>query len=459
MFNKLIGDKKFYRMIFSIAVPIMIQNAISSFVNLLDNIMVGQLGTDPMSGVSIVNQLLFVFNLCIFGAISGPGIFSSQFFGKRDHDGIRYCHRYKLFISMIITAVAMTVLILFDTEFVSLYLKGEQVVGDVEVTLEHGRDYLRIMVIGLVPFALSQCYSGTLREMGETKIPMISGLIAVGTNLFLNWVLIYGKLGAPELGVEGAAIATVISRFVELGIVAGWAHTHSDTFIFVKGLYSTFKIPGTLIKRIAIKGTPLLFNELLWSAGMAILSQRYSLRGNDVIAAQNIASTISNLFNMVYMSFGTAISIVVGPMLGANRPEEAVDTSRKMIAFSVFVSVIVGSLLACTSSLFPMLYNTEEAVRSLASKFIIINGALAPVTGFVHASYFTIRSGGKTIVTFLFDSAFTWAVVIPVAVLLSGYTDIPIIPLFIICQGLDMIKCIAAFILMKKRIWLNNIVE
>lgn len=459
MFKKLIGDRKFYGMVFSIAIPIMIQNAISGFVNLLDNIMVGQLGTDPMSGVSIVNQLIFVFNLCIFGAISGPGIFSSQFYGKRDHDGIRYCHRYKFVISMIIVGVVISVFSLFKNELISLYLKGDQVVGDIEATKEYGRNYLQVMLIGLLPFALSQCYSGTLREMGETKIPMISGLIAVGTNLFLNWVLIYGKLGAPALGVEGAAIATVISRFVELGIVAIWAHTHSEEFVFVKGLYSGLKIPAGLFKKIFIKGTPLLINELLWSAGMAVLSQRYSLRGNDVIAAQNIASTISNLFNMVYMSFGTSIAIVVGPLLGANKQDEAVDTSRKMIAFSVFVSVLVGAMLAATSSLFPKLYNTEEEVRSLASTLIIIYGCYAPINGFVHASYFTIRSGGKTIVTFLFDSAFSWCVVVPVAVILSGYTSLPIIPLFAICQALEIIKCCAAFILLKKKIWLNNIVD
>ena len=459
MFKKLIGDKKFYGMVFSIAIPIMIQNAISSFVNLLDNIMVGQLGTDPMSGVSIVNQLIFVFNLCIFGAISGPGIFSSQFYGKRDHEGIRYCHRYKYLLSLLIVGIVVTIFSLFKDELINLYLKGEQVVGDIEATKNYGKDYLQVMLVGLLPFSLAQCYSGTLREMGETKVPMISGLIAVATNLFLNWVLIYGKLGAPAMGVTGAALATVISRFVELGIVAAWAHTHSNQFIFVKGLYSSLKIPVDLFKRIFVKGTPLLVNELLWAAGMAVLSQRYSLRGNDVIAAQNIASTISNLFNMVYMSFGTSIAIVVGPLLGANRQDEAVDTSRKMIAFSVFVSILVGCMLACTSSLFPKLYNTEPEVRSLASTMIIIYGCYAPINGFVHASYFTIRSGGKTIVTFLFDSAFSWCVVVPVAYFLSGYTTLPIIPLFAICQALEIIKCCAAFILLKKKIWLNNIVD
>ena len=130
-----------------------------------------------------------------------------------------------------------------------------------------------------------------------------------------------------------------------------------------------------------------------------------------------------------------------------------------MIAFSVFVSVLVGAMLAATSSLFPRLYNTEEEVRSLASTLIIIYGCYAPINGFVHASYFTIRSGGKTIVTFLFDSAFSWCVVVPVAVILSGYTSLPIIPLFAICQALEIIKCCAAFILLKKKIWLNNIVD
>jgi len=457
--SKYFGDKKFYKMVLSIGIPIMIQNGISNFVNLLDNIMVGQLGTESMSGVSITNQLLFVFSLCIFGGISGPGIFAAQFFGKKDDEGIRYCFRFKMILCMLLAAIAITVFILGDEGLISLYLKGEIGQGDPALTLQEGRDYLTIMLWGLIPFAITQTYSGTLREQSETFLPMLAGLIAVAVNLGFNWLLIFGKLGFPEMGVKGAAVATVISRFVELAIVVIWTHCHRARFPFIVGAYRSLKVPSYLFRAIVKKGTPLLINEGLWSAGMAMLNQCYSIRSTDVIASLNISSTIFNIFNIVFMAFGTSISIVVGPMLGSGDNEKAVDTARKMIVFSTLSSVCVGIIMAATSSLFPELYNTDELVRSMAAQLIFVSGCCCPIYGFVHAAYFTIRSGGKTLITFLFDSAFSWMVVIPLAYLLSRYTTLPIIPLYLTCQLVEIIKCIVAFILIKKRVWLQNIIN
>lgn len=459
MFKKLIGDKKFYGMVLRVGVPIMIQNGITNFVNLLDNLMVGRLGTEQMSGVSIANQLLFVFSLCIFGGISGPGIFGAQFFGKKDHDGIRHCFRYKFLLGLIIAAVAIGVFCLFDESLVDMYLQGEQGIGDPALTLENGVNYLQIMLLGLVPFAIAQVYSSTLREQGETFLPMLAGLIAVGVNLVFNWLLIFGNLGFPEMGVEGAAIATVISRFVEMGIVVIWTHAHRERFPFVVGAFKSLRIPKELFREITIKGAPLLLNEGLWSAGMAVLNKSYSIRSTDVIGALNISSTVFNIFNIVFMSFGTAISIVVGPMLGAGEEEKAVDTARKMIAFSTMISFGVGLLMMATSHLFPQLYNTDPLIRDMAASLIFTTGCCCPLYGFVHASYFTIRSGGKTVITFLFDSAYTWVIVIPLASVLAKYTALPIIPLYLCCQLVDIIKCTVAYILIKKRIWLNNLVD
>ena len=222
MQNRYIGDRKFYRNLFSIAIPIIIQNGITNFVSLLDNIMVGQVGTIPMSGVSIVNGLLFVFNLCIFGASSGAGIFTAQFFGSRDHEGIRYTFRFKILICLLIAALGGLIFTCGDRLLIGLYLTGEGDAAAAAGAMEYGRRYLAIMIWGFLPFAIANAYSSTLREMGETFVPMIAGIAAVFVNLFLNYVLIFGHFGAPEMGVEGAALATVISRFAELAIVVFW---------------------------------------------------------------------------------------------------------------------------------------------------------------------------------------------------------------------------------------------
>lgn len=445
-------------MVLAVAVPIMIQNGITNFVGLLDNIMVGRIGTEQMSGIAIVNQLLMVFNLAIFGAISGAGIFSAQFFGCQDHKGVRHTFRFKMYICAVILLLGILVLFFGGEKLILMYLHGEDNTQALEAALHYGKQYLGVMLIGLLPFALEQVYTSTLRECGETMVPMKAGITAVLVNLVLNYLLIFGKFGFPELGVVGAAIATVISRYVQAAMVIVWTHTHVQQMPFIVGAYKEFTIPSQLSSKILVKGTPLMINEIMWSAGMATLMQCYSVRGLDTVAALNISTTISNLFNVVFIALGSAISIIVGQLLGAGKMEEAKDTDTKLIAFSVFSCVGIGLMLILLAPLFPMLYNTSDQVKELATWFLRIAAGCMPIAAFMHASYFTLRSGGKTIVTFLFDSVFLWCVSIPLAYVLSRFTDMPIIPLYLACQLIDILKCILGFVLVKKGVWLQNIV-
>lgn len=456
--KRLFGDRKFYIMVLGVAVPIVIQNGITNFVSLLDNIMVGRIGTEQMSGIAIVNQLLLVFNLAIFGAISGAGIFGAQFYGCKDHKGVQQTFRFKLYICCAIVALGILLLLLKGDSLILLYLHGEGNDVALEVTLEYGKQYLLVMLTGLFPFAVEEIYASTLRECGETKLPMTAGVIAVGVNLVLNYLLIFGKCGFPVLGVVGAAVATVISRYVQACIVIVWTHTHAERMPFIRGAYREFKIPANLAGKIIRKGTPLLINEILWAAGIAVLNQCYSMRGLDAVAAINISSTISNLFNIVFMSMGNAIAIIVGQLLGAGRMEEAKDTDTKLIAFAVMSCLVFGGILFLFAPLFPQLYNTSGEVRALAARLLRVAACCMPMFAFMHTTYFTLRTGGKTIVTFLFDSVFLWGVTTPIAFVLSRYTALPIIPLYLSCQLLDLIKCAIGFVLVKKGVWINNIV-
>ncbi len=459
MRKKLIGDKAFYKMVLAVAVPIMIQNGITNFVGLLDNIMVGRIGTEQMSGIAIVNQLMTVFNISIFGAISGAGIFGAQFFGCGDHKGVRDTFRFKLYACLLILVVGLLIFIFAGEPLILLYLHGEGIEEQLNAALQYGKDYLAVMLVGLFPFALEQVYTSTLRECGETMVPMKAGIAAVLVNLVLNYLLIFGKFGFPELGVTGAAIATVISRFVQAGIVVGWTHRHAKQMKFITGAYASPTIPLGLVGKILQKGSPLIVNEILWAAGMAYLMQCYSVRGLYAVAALNISSTISNLFNTVFIAMGSAIAIIVGQLLGAGKMEEARDTDTKLIAFSVGSCVLIGGVLVLLAPLFPMMYNTSDEVRSLAAAFIRIVACCMPMAAFMHASYFTLRSGGKTVITFLFDSVFLWCASIPLAYVLSRYTTLHIIPLYLLCQLVDIIKCIIGFILVKKGVWIHNIVQ
>lgn len=456
--KKLIGDKAFYKTVFALMLPIMLQNGITNFVNMLDNVMVGRVGTVQMTGVAVTNQLIFVFNLCIFGAISGAGIFGAQFYGKGDTDGVRHTFRFKIIFCSALCILGIFVFLFFGKSLIEIYLKGDGSAEDIAASFKYAREYMLIMLIGLLPYTLAQCYSGTLRETGHPVMPMVAGAVAVAVNMSLNYVLIFGKLGLPRLGANGAAIATVISRFAELITVAVWTGTHSKICPFIKGAYKSLHIPAVLVKGIGAKGIPLMLNETLWAAGMASLSQCYSVRGLDVVAANNISQTFFNVFSVAFIAVGTAIGIILGQMLGANETEKARAAARKLIFFSVLVSIAVAAVYICAAELIPHIYKTEPEVKLLATRLMQISALAMPLDAFANATYFTLRSGGKSGITFVFDSGFMWVISVPVAFVLSRFTDLPILPLYAVCQSLYFIKDLIGFYFVKKGIWVRNII-
>ena len=457
--HKFVGDRAFYKMVLTVAVPIMIQNGITNFVSLLDNIMVGRVGTEQMSGVAIVNQLIFVYYLCIFGGLAGAGIFTAQYFGQKDDEGIRYTFRYKIWMALILTAGAMLILGIFGKDLIQMYLAGNSDGGDLHAALQYGQSYLWVMFLGLPPFMIVQVYTSTLRECAQTVVPMKAGIAAVFVNLIFNYILIYGKLGFPALGVVGAAAATSLSRYAEAAIVILWTHRHPEKNTYIPGIYRSLKLPAHLAGKYFIKGMPLLINETLWASGMAVLTQCYSVRGLNAIAGLNIANTINNVFTVVFIALGDAVAIIVGQLLGAGKMKEARDTDNKIIAFSVFVCFFIAAAMFIVSPLFPKLYNTTNAARLLATRFIMAQAVFMPQNAFMHSTYFTLRSGGKTFVTFLFDSVFVWCVSVPIAFFFFCYTSLYVVLILVMVQVGDCIKCVIGFVLVKKGIWLQNIVQ
>ena len=457
--EKYIGNRAFYRRLLVILIPILIQNAITNFVSLLDNIMVGQVGTEPMSGVAIVNQLLFVYNLCIFGGLAGAGILTAQYYGSGDSKGVADTFRAKLYIAAVAAAGFLVIFLLGGETLIRQFVHEGEEDLDMAATLRHAKDYLEIMLLQIPPFALQMAYSSTLRETGETILPMKAGITAVLVNLILNYILIFGKLGAPALGVEGAAVATVIARYVECAIIVVWTNSHRSKNRFLETAFATWHIPASTLKQIAVIGLPLLVNELLWSSGMTFLGQCYSMRGLEAVSADNIRRTVSNLFFCAFLSMGNAIAIIVGQILGAGELERAVDEDRKLIAFSVVLCAAVGVVMGLFAPLMPRVYNTSDTVRNLASRLIVVTAVFMPAYGFTNACYFTLRAGGRSFITFLFDSCYQWALVVPLAFVLSRYTATPLVPMTIAIECMELIKCCLGYYLVRKRTWVNDLVN
>lgn len=449
----------YYKRMILIALPIMIQNGVTNFVSMLDNIMVGQVGTLQMTAVSIVNQLMFVFGLCVFGAMSGTGIFTAQFYGKKDNDGVRTTFQYKLITAVLLTVIGIGIFLLFGESLISAYIQKDSAAEDIAAVMAFSKSYHRIMLLQALPFAISQAYASSLRETSDRVTPMVATVVAVVVNLVLNYALIFGHFGFPEMGIEGAAIATVIARFIECGILIVRTHTASSRYPFVKGLFTKFGFTRALVVKITAVTLPLLFNEALWSGGMAFLNQCYSVRGLDVVAATNIVSTLNNVFNVSFISFGSAVGIILSQTLGAGKKQEAKKASTRLLWFSVFLILFVAVAMMFFAPLFPKIYNTTDEIKALATRLLLIVAVFMPVQTVNNSCYFTLRSGGKTLLTFIFDCGFMWGISATIAFCLSRFTAIPIEQLFACVLALDIVKGVIGYILLKKDIWLNSVVE
>ena len=448
--------------VMTMALPSMLSMLINIVYNLADTFFVGQTGdSNQVAAVSVSMPLflLFIATGNLFGV--GGCAFVSRSLGEGRKDRVKTISAFCIYASI---AVGLILGIIFFT------LKNQilMLVGASENTLGLAADYLKWVALGAPSIVLSITASNLVRGEGAAKESMIGSVIGQITNIILDPIFILHTgdklfgINMPfgfDMGVAGAAIATVLSRYVEAAIVIGWTHRHTEKNAFAKGLYSTLKVPANLTKKILVKGTPLLFNETLWASAMAMLTQCYSIRGLNVVASLNISNTINNVFNIVFIALGDSVAIVVGQLLGAGKMKEARDTDNKMIAFSVFCCTCVAAVMFVMAPLFPRLYNTNAEARTLAKYFIMLTAFFMPQNAFLHATYFTLRSGGKTIVTFLFDSVFIWVVSVTIAFTLSRFTGLPVLGIYAIVQAADMLKCVIGFILVKKGVWLQNIVS
>lgn len=450
-------NKELFKRVLALAVPMMIQNGITNAVGLVDNIMVGSQGTEAFTAVSIVGQLIFVFNLAIFGGLSGPGIYGAQYYGQKNEEGFRNTVRIKHLISIAILAVGFCIFIFGGEFLIRMYLRGESQDIDPEKTMEIAKGYLNIMLWGLLPFAATQIYASSLRETGAAIKPMVAGIASVCVDIIGNYLLIYGKMGLPKLGVNGAAIATVASRIIEALIIVIWAFADRKKHTFLVGLYKTMLIPRESALKIIKKTLPIFFNEFLWAGAQAALTQCYSMRGLDIVAGLNISNALCNMLNVVFIALGNAVGILIGQTLGASKYGQAKEESFKLMWFTGGVSVLLTVMLCSVSGVFPLCYNTTEVVRHNATIFVILTSVFFPLQGFLNALYFTLRSGGKTFITFLFDSVFSWVVSVTAAYLLCSFTAIPIYGIFAIVQAADFIKVIIGYVLVKKGVWISNI--
>ncbi len=444
----LLGDRAFYKRLIAVSLPIVVQQLITSSVQLVDNIMIGSLGELAIGSVSAVNQLYFIVILVVFGTLGGAGVFTAQYFGSKNIERLKETYRFKLIASLLIMVLAFVVLSLFGRNLIGLFTENP-------VTLSGGMDYLRIVRWSMIPWALSVSISFTFREIGITKPLLRISILTIVTNTVLNYLLIFGHLGLPAMGIEGAAIATLIARLLESLLFMVLAQKEGQ--LFNTKLKHLFKIEPAVLKAIILMALPLMLNEVMWSTGQTVFIEAYSTRGDNAFAAANITSAISQLVFVIFGGMATGIAVMVGNTLGENKLAEAKDNSMKLIFFSMFIAFLMGIILFVLSYFIINIYDVMDETKRLAAFNIRVNALIIPVLAFNVAMYFTLRAGGDTRSTFLMDSGYMWLIQVPTVFLLSRLTALPMNILFLIVQLLEIPKMGFAYSRYRKERWLRNL--
>ncbi len=448
--ESLIGDKAFYKRLFIVAAPLVLQQLITTSVQLVDNVMVGRLGESAIGSVSIVNQLYFVVILITFGAMGGAGVFSAQYFGSQNFARLKQTFRFKVLVGMIIATLSFIIFSIFGESLLGLFTSNPQ-------TISGGLDYLTIAKWSAFPWILSVAVSSTFREIGITKPLLKISIVAILTNTLLNFILIFGLFGFPALGVIGAGLATLMSRIVELALTLVLLAKKGQ--IFSSRIFHLIHIEKKLLISIIIMALPLTLNEALWSSGQTAFLHAYSTRGDEALAAMNITGAISQLVFVTFGGIATAVAVMVGNTLGQNDLQQAKDNAKKLIAFSVVFAAAAGLMLFILSFFILNIYDVSEATKRTAAFNIRVNAIFIPVYSFNVALYFTLRSGGDTKSTMMIDSGYMWAVPVPVSLALAYFTKLPVIYMFLIVQMLDIPKMLFGLSRYRKGHWIKNIAK
>ncbi len=448
MLKRFIGTKEFYKKLMAVSLPIVIQQLVTASVQLVDNVMVGSLGESAISSVAVVNQLFFVMMLLVFGLLGGAGIYTAQFFGSKDYQKLKETFRFKVTFAAIIAAVTFLIASFFGEQLIRVFTNTPS-------TVQLGLDYLAIAKFTVIPMYLSLSISTTFREIGNPRPLMRISIFAILTNTVLNYILIFGNLGAPALGVEGAAYATLIARTLEFGLLLVLLRRQGQ--MFATKIWRVLKINRKVLISILIVAAPMMLNELMWSTGQTMFLKAYSTRGDAALAAFNISNTISQLVFVIFSAMSTAVAVLVGNTLGANKLEEAKDNSVKLVAFSVFVALISGIGLVIASPFIPNIYDISESTKQIVTFNIIVNGLFIPVYAYNVGIFFVLRSGGDTRSTLLMDALFMWVVSVPIALVMAYFTSWDVRLMFLLVQATDFPKALFATVRYKKGHWVKNL--
>ena len=441
------GDD-FVRRVLILAIPMILQQMLTSAVNLLDNLMVGQLGDLTLSAVAAGNKFMMIGFFAIFGVTAASGVYISQFHGAGEKTRVQESFRFSLLASTLIASIFVALGVAFPRE-IAHFFAPDPALGAVLET------YLPLAVLSFLPQVYSLNAQTAMRTLGKTTPPLFLSMLAVVGNACFNYIFIFGHLVLPALGAKGAALGTLLARLLEF--VATYFVVRRFKFDFYAPLTQIFQIPSVLAKAISLKAMPLVINEIGFASGMALLFKFYATRGTEVMAAMTIMTTTSEIFFVLFSGLSVATTVVVGHALGANRLEKARSNAYRLFQLALVLALFFASLMFLSSYIVPNFYEVSPQVKAMAGFFLRIYSIFYVFYTINGMGYQIMRSGGDMRTTMIMDSGFSWCVNLPVVGMAAYLTEWPIQVLFLLGQCTDVLKGFVTARLLPKETWVRNL--
>lgn len=446
------NNKKFYKLLISLCIPIIIQQLISTSVNIIDTVMISSLGEASIASIGVANQYFFLFNMALSGIVGGSGVFISQFYGKNDTSNIKKTTSFTALLSIGLSIIFVCIATIFPTNIINIFSKDPEVV-------KLCKEYFSIIILCYPLIAISTVFSMGSRSVRNPKLGMICSSIALVVNIGLNYCLIFGKLGFPNLGVKGAALATVVARMVEFSLIIGYVYFIKKDYV-LKFTFNDFKlIDKDLANTFISKSLPIFINDTTWAIGTILYSVAYSKAGTSAIAASQIATSTGNFFIITSVCIGIGASIMLGNELGADRIDTAITYAKKFSKLVIIIGLIFGGLLILNIPILLKMFSVSSDLEPDMTKIFFIMGIMLALRAFNTLIVIGIlRSGGDTKYSLYLELGCMWLVSIPLT-FIAAFKGAPIYILVLLSYSEEIVKFIFGLPRTLSKKWANNIVK
>jgi putative MATE family efflux protein len=450
LFN-LYRDRQYFKELFKLAFPMAVQNFIMSFLNMVGVMIIGQLGGAAIAAVSLANQIFFLLTLLLFGITSGAAMFTAQLWGKRDLTNIRKVLGLCLFLGLTAGILFWLLARFFSAFALGVYSQDPAVVAA-------GSQYLQVIGWAFPVTAITTSYAAILRSIGDIKAPLMVNIAALLLNLILSFCLVFGYLGFPQLGIQGAAVAVLVARLLEcVGLL--WL-TYGRRSPVAAGLKELLQVDFSFMGKVLKPILPVALNEVLWSTGVTMYNIIYAHLGTDAIAAMNIAASIDGLAMVIFISISNACAILVGNWIGANEEEQAFRYATRSLGIQLAGALLIGGIILIGAKYILVFYKVSPAIIHDTTNVLTVIGLFYWLRMMNMTLYVGImRSGGDTRFGLLLDGGTIWVVGVPMALMAAFLFHLPVYWVYLLAMSDEASKWVIGLFRFFSKKWIHNLTQ